>query len=386
MPTTGDPHVSANTVGLYVHLPFCRHKCGYCHFFVLPDREDLKDSLARGLALEWARVRPYFSNKTLVSIYFGGGTPSLYGPERLGAFLSLLADEATLAPECEITLEANPEDVSEALIRDYASVGVNRVSMGIQSLDDDLLQLLTRTHSSADAVRAVQAVGYAGIDNISVDLMYDIPQQNLATWETTLARACTLPIQHLSLYNLTIEPHTAFYKRREQLEAKRPPDDESRRMYESAIAHFEAAGLMQYEISAFARRGHEAIHNSGYWTGRPFWGLGPSAYSYWEGARLRNVAHLGKYLKKLEAGEPAHDFVEKLEPAAHTREMLVIALRLVSGVDLPNFEAQHGVLDTETLASLKALASDGLVVHEGSQLLLTPRGRLFYDSVATELV
>jgi len=359
---------------LYIHLPFCSKKCDYCHFYVLPDKEVYKDQLLEGLQKEWSLVMPFTQSGRPVSIYFGGGTPSLFGPDRLRELLNLW--------ECdgEITLEANPETLTRELVQAYADSGINRLSLGVQSLDDALLKTLSRTHNAKKAIDAV-CLAAEIIPNISIDLMYDIPTQTKEQWKSTLKKALTLPIQHISLYNLTIEPQTVFYKYREQLQKKVPNENDSRQMYQEAVTTFTDAGFHHYEISAFCQNGKESVHNSGYWTGRPFLGLGPSAFSYWDGARMRNIAHLNKYSRLLEEGKRPIDFQEKLEPDAQARELFVIALRLLRGVSLSEFP-----LSQKSLSTLDELIRQGLLTRSKDRLHMTPLGILHYDTIASELI
>lgn len=365
-------------VSLYFHIPFCTKKCAYCHFYVLPNKESFKQQLMQGLSKEWQKWAPLLKENKIQTIYFGGGTPSLFGPERIAEILSWMP---TLSQNSEITLEVNPEDVSLNLIRDYANAGINRISMGLQSLDNALLEILTRTHSAEKAIEAVYQTAEAGIKNISVDLMYELPSQTIEHWQRTLERVVTLPITHLSLYNLTIEPHTVFFKNKDILSRSIPSQEISTNMYLMAIDYLEKAGLKQYEISAFAREGYQSQHNSGYWTGRPFIGLGPSAFSYWEGKRFRNIANLSRYCQALESGKSAIDFEEELSPKAKQCELLAIKLRLRSGCLLSDFS-----LDDDTLQSINKLIDDGFLEKEKECLRLTQKGILFYDTVASELV
>lgn len=386
MRMTGNTTTSQQ-ISLYFHIPFCTRKCDYCHFYVIPDREADKVRLMEGFQLEWQHQHPLFHDKEIVSIYFGGGTPSLYGPERIATILEMIRRTCHLTNSgCEITLEANPENIDRALMASYASAGINRVSIGIQTLDDPLLIRLGRIHTANKGLDSIYATAEAGITNISIDLMYDLPEQTLSHWEHTLNTVTTLPITHLSLYNLTIEPHTVFFKHQERLKKVIPDEETSLRMYEMAIAKLNGAGLEQYEISAFAREGYRSRHNTGYWLARPFLGFGPSAFSDWEGRRFRNVANLSRYLKALQEGGSPIDFDETLSPDARTRELFVIALRLLDGIDLTLFQGKHGPLGQETIETIDLLIRQGLLRCEGSRICLTKRGVLFYDTIASELV
>lgn len=377
----------ADPISLYFHIPFCSKKCDYCHFYVLPDREALKQQLLDGLRLEWNSRLPLLAGKSVATVYFGGGTPALFGPERIAEILKWI--QKSLPPaseEIEITLEANPENITLPLMSAYAAAGINRVSIGLQSLDDRLLALLGRTHHAQRAIEAVWETKNAGIRNISVDLMYDLPNQTLASWKQTLTQVGALPIQHLSLYNLTIEPHTVFFKKRETLMRLLPNEEISLQMLQSAIEMLEGYGLKQYEISAFARDGAFSRHNVGYWTARPFLGFGPSAFSYWDGKRFQNIPNQSRYCQLLLADKDPVHFEETLSLRAQRRELLAIQLRLIQGVDLGRFQQEHGAIDQEAFRTLTKLVDSGLLLKEHDRYSLTKRGALFYDTIAEELV
>lgn len=335
------------------------------------------------LALEWKLRRPSLNNRNIVSVYFGGGTPSLLGPAFIAEILSWV-DNRSL--DCEITLEANPEEISLTLMQEFASAGINRVSIGIQSLKNSLLVSLQRTHDAKKGINAVHETFKAGLSNISIDLMYDLPGQTLEDWQETLKQAVDLPIHHLSLYNLTIEPHTSFYKRREELKKSLPPEEVSLCMHRAALETLEMGGLKQYEISAFARNQHYSLHNIGYWSARPFLGLGPSAFSYWNNKRSQNIPNLSKYAKSLNAEILPVGFEEELDEDARRRELLAIQLRLVKGVNLPEFEAYFGNISPETHLSIFKLIEDRLLIKQADRIFLSPKGNLFYDSVAVEII
>jgi oxygen-independent coproporphyrinogen III oxidase len=361
---------------LYIHIPLCTHKCDYCHFYVVPNKDEYKDLLMEGLRLEWDAQSHLLENGPLKSIYFGGGTPSLLGAENVKTILSWISHS-----NCEITLEANPENITDSLMKAYRLAGINRVSIGVQSLEDQQLSVLSRKHNSARAIEAIQATHQAGIENISIDLMYDLPGQTLESWNQTLIQAVSLPISHLSLYNLTIEPHTVFFKNRKRLQSQLPSEEISAQMYTRARAILADQGFQQYEISAFCKPERQSIHNSGYWTGRPFLGLGPSAFSYWKGARFQNVPRLHKWHQCLKENKSPISFSETLEPDACVRESLAIRLRLLEGVDLGEFQ-----LSEEHLKTIENLVQSELLTLENNRLKLTNRGIYFYDTVATEII
>ena len=368
MPTTG------NEVSLYFHIPFCTRKCPYCHFYVTPDKQSSKDLLLQALKQEWNLQKEKVKDKKVVSIYFGGGTPALFGPGPIQTILSWIR----VSPDCEITLEANPEEITLELMQAYKASGINRVSIGVQSLDDNLLKILGRTHSAEKALQGIKATYEAGLTNISIDLMYEIPYQTLPVWQATLDLLADLPIKHLSLYNLTIEPQTLFFKKSKQLSPHLPSPDTCLEMLNAAVEAFETIGLKRYEISAFSQSGYESCHNTGYWKGRPFLGFGPSAFSYWEGKRFRNIANLQKYAQKLKETLSPIDFEETLSPTAQKRELLAIALRRLEGVSIQDYPVDSSLY--------QELLSKGWISIEKKRAKLTPEGLLFYDLVGETLV
>ncbi|NGX51025.1 MAG: Oxygen-independent coproporphyrinogen-III oxidase-like protein [Chlamydiae bacterium] len=360
---------SHSEISLYFHFPFCTHKCPYCHFFVLPNRAAYRESFLPALLKEWELRLPLIEGRKIVSLYFGGGTPTLF-IEGIEAILE------RIRPNCEITVEANPEDVTHDLISHLKNLGVNRLSIGVQSLDNTLLKHLGRNHSAADAHLAAHTAHRAGIENITIDLMYELPHQTLESWKETVERACRLPITHLSLYNLVFEPHTLFHKKQSSYAPHLPSPEESTEMLHYACDHFEKVGLCRYEISAFGR---PSIHNSGYWRGREFLGYGPSAFSYMEGKRFRNVRNLNKYIKRVEEGAPPVDFEERLSPLASLHERLAIGLRLLEGIEMEE-------LPPSTEKLLYEIEEEGLIIYKKPHISLTERGLLFYDTVAEMLV
>jgi oxygen-independent coproporphyrinogen-3 oxidase len=268
-----------------------------------------------------------------------------------------------------MTIEINPEFTDFEKLQPF-----NRVSIGVQSLDPALLECLGRLHTQEEAKRAVRGVKEAGIDNISIDLMMELPGQTLDSWKRTLDEALELPISHVSLYNLTFEPHTPFYRNRKELAKTVPNPSLAREMIEVAIDRFEARNLPRYEISAFGR---PSVHNSGYWTGRPFLGIGPSAFSYIDGTRFQNVSNLHRYIQALRSGKSPIGFSETLSEEKSKRERLAIALRLVRGVPLE---------EVPSYPEIDPLIQRGWLEKKEGRLALSLEGTFFYDSVATELI
>lgn len=359
-------------VALYIHVPFCTRKCPYCHFYVIKDQD--KTAFLKALKEEWKLRSPLLEKRRLESIYFGGGTPYLLDPDHVQEILGWINP----SPEVEITLEANPEEITLAKTKAFKQVGINRLSIGMQSLDNTLLTTIGRKHTADQATQAVNIAHTAGIENISVDLMLDLPNQTLEQVKATCEKTVSLPITHLSLYNLVLEPPSLFFNKRKTIENQMPNDALSLAMLQTTCETLEEAGFKRYEISAFAKPGYRSRHNTGYWTGRPFLGLGPSAFSYWETVRFQNVCNLKKYTEALAQGRLPTDYRETLDPDARTRELLAIRLRMTDWLDLQDFK-----LTSSTLAQIK---QHKLIEKKGNNIRLTPQGLLFYDRVASDLI
>ena len=358
---------------LYFHVPFCKRKCDYCHFYVIPDRSEYKGLYIDALRKEWKVRCPLLANGKPISIYFGGGTPSLLNPSSIEEILSWISPASSV----EITLEINPDPHCD--LKAFKAVGINRISVGVQSFDDALLKHLSRQHAADDAQQTVETLLQAGFTNISIDLMYDIPHQTLTSWEKTLALAAALPITHLSLYNLTFEPHTVFYKKRKALIPYLADEQMSLMMLEMAISFLKNCGFRRYEISAFAKQNFTSKHNIGYWQNRPFLGFGPSAFSYWKGTRFRNRSHLHLWAKALKSGEESIDFSETLPPLEALQEQLAIGLRMLEGFPKQPFPPSLEL-------KIKKLIKQGLLEETPERLRLTSRGLLFHDTAAETLV
>ena len=369
------------TGSLYFHVPFCKKKCPYCHFFVINGEQKHIDHYLHALYQEWKLKEEEATAQPLESIYFGGGTPTEIGAEGIGQILSWVKEKATILPNCEITVETNPENVTPKLIQELLHHGVNRLSIGVQSFVDENLIQIGRAHSSSSAQNAIHTAYENGMKNITIDLMYDLPHQTVASFSHTLDVLSTLPISHLSLYNLVVEPGSAYYRKKEQIEKSQPHDSESLKLLQMAIEAIEAMGLKRYEISAFAKPGFEAVHNSRYWLGKTFYGLGPSAFSYSEGKRYQNVCNLPKYCHSLENGVIPIDFEEKLPYPRNVQELLAVELRLLKGVDLNKFNLPDSLLQT-----LERLIERGWLKKSQSKVSLSDDGILFYDSLASEIV
>ena len=374
--------------GLYVHWPFCLSKCPYCDFNSHVAKGPVAHArYARALVAEMQAARALTGPRRLDTVFFGGGTPSLMAPETVGAALDAARRLWGLAPGAEVTLEANPTSVEAARFAAFRAAGVNRVSMGVQALDDAALKALGRTHSAAEA-RAAFDVARAAFERVSFDLIYARPGQGPRDWARELREALAMAVDHLSLYQLTIEAGTRFAELHARGRLATPPEAVSAEMWEVTQDVCAGAGLPAYEISNHARPGAESRHNLVYWRYGDYAGVGPGAHgriTREDGARLATVAERdpAAWLAGVEARGRAFAG-EPVAPEDQAVEYLMMALRLAEGADLGRFARLGGApLDPARIAPLEA---EGLVAREGRRLAATARGRPLLDAVLRALL
>lgn len=372
--------MSISGSSIYFHVPFCKRKCPYCHFYSVYPKNDLPNKYIDALILELKRAS--INKRPILSVYFGGGTPSLIGPENIQRILENIPN----LDNCEITLETNPDDVDLNRMKLFKKAGINRISMGVQSFIEEELLILKRNHTSEKALMAIEDINSSGIENISIDLMFDLPHQTAQGFEKSLQAAIKAPIKHISLYNLTFEKDTFFTKNYEKYSPYLPSSEESAKMLETAVVAFEKSDFRRYEISAFAKEGYKSFHNIGYWTAREFFGFGPSAFSYVNGRRYKNTSDVNKYIDQINNNSSPVDFEETLPQKEKLKELLAINLRLIDGVDLDLFQKINGPLPSETFPALEKLLSNGLLEKKEKNIRLTQKGLLFYDEVAVDLI
>ena len=379
---------------LYIHVPFCAHRCGYCDFTLVAGKDHLADKYLDALTLEIDRKLQTSNDRDpsakekpqLDTIFFGGGTPTQLSAPQLERLCGIVHDRFELSPETEFSVEANPARMTADKIAVLADAGVNRISLGVQSFDDATLTMLERDHRRSDVFGCVERVR-SRIANISLDLIFAVPGQSLALWETTLQSAIDLSPTHLSTYGLTFEKGTAFWTRREKGELPQAAEELERRMYEVAMNKLAAHDFHQYEISSFARPGFRCLHNQVYWSGKTYFGFGPGAASLTNNERRQNHRSVTTWLKKVLAGESAIGDVEELDPESFARELLVLGLRTNDGVDRAWFqETSNFDLDQLAGASIGRLVTQGLIEEAGSTIRLTRQGRFLADTVAGELL
>lgn len=361
--------------GIYIHIPFCVTRCAYCDFFSTTQL-DKREAYIRAVQKELRMRSNYLPHDSIIrSVYFGGGTPSLLRGEDISALLQQIADLYPLSEEAEITLEANPSDLSESYLNTLSETGVNRLSIGIQSFNDGLLHLMQRRHDALTAKLCVKMAKVYGFRNISIDLIYGLPAQTLTQWQDDLSDAVSLDVQHISTYCLTYEKQTQFGKMIAEGKLKETDEDLANRMYETANQVLTSAGFRHYEVSNFCRSGYQSRHNSSYWNNVPYLGLGAGAHSYDGMSRQWNVAHLQQYMEAIRMGVLPYER-EVLSKTDLYNERVMLSLRTDNGLALAELS------EYERTYCLQQAAND---IQRGL-LVLTKDGRLVATLGGTELL
>jgi oxygen-independent coproporphyrinogen-3 oxidase len=377
---------------LYVHVPFCERKCPYCDFYSV-EGGTLQDRYLEALRVEANLLAGRYRAWEFGTLYIGGGTPSLLPAPAFEEMMENLRRSFRLLPECELTVEVNPGTVTDEKLRLYHALGVNRLSIGIQSFSENDLQFLGRIHSAREASECFEAARRAGFANISVDLIYSLPGQAVKEWEWTLRRAIALGPEHISAYSLIVEPGTPFFLMVQQGRWSPNADEREAGLYERTMEILEAEGFEHYEVSNYSRPGFRSRHNSSYWTHENYLGLGPSAHSFESGAgkestgeRWWNIAALGPYLECLEGGRLPVGSREHLDTTAMINERILLGLRsdgvtleALRGPDRRGLQGDRGALVHDLLAQ-------GLAEIAAGTLKLTPQGFVVCDEIARRLM
>ncbi len=378
----------ATPFALYVHVPWCRHVCPYCDFNVhattaAPEADDVPALIAE---LTAHTAQPAWAGRPAATVYFGGGTPSLLSPSAIATLLDAIRSRCGTTDDVEVTLEANPGTVDRERLDGYRRAGVNRLSLGTQSFRADVLRTLGRDHAAGDTATAVAAARAAGVASISLDLIFAVPGQTLAAWEADLASAVALAPDHVSTYSLTYEEGTPFHRWRTSGRVEPIDDDTESLMADAAAERLAAAGLARYEISSWARPGHASRHNTRYWDGSDYLGLGAGAHSFcatpFPGRRWANVRHPVQWRAAVTATGTAVATEEPLDVDGARGEFVMTGLRRIAGVDLAGFAARFGVALDAAFPHTAGLERDGLLERAGGRLRLTPQGLRFADTVS----
>lgn len=370
------------TAGVYVHIPFCPKKCGYCDFNSYAGYKD--GTKARYVAALCAEIRRRAEPETRVpTIFFGGGTPTSLAASDLLRILDTVKASFCVDADAEVTTEANP---GTADVRELAALragGFNRISFGVQSFNDRLLKTLDRIHSSEEAERAVRAAKDAGFANINIDLMFALPRQTMADWDRSMDRAFALDLPHLSMYSLIVEEGTAFWAKRERGKLPLPGEEREAAMFARCLERAGAAGYERYEVSNYARPGFACRHNLIYWRNEAYFGFGAGAASYLDGARTMNERLPGRYADAVTTHGAATVSEERLEPRETMGETMMLGLRLTEGVDLAAFTGRFGIRAEDVFqAEIASLTANRLIEARDGRLRLTERG-LFVGNEVT---
>ena len=373
-------------LGIYVHIPFCRSKCQYCDFYSLTTKDDkLLDSFISAMTAHIKEAGKLAPNHRVDTVYFGGGTPTFFGSEGMSTLLAAIRKNFDVAMDAEITFEANPDSVSDKLLRRLRAEGFNRVSLGIQTDDEELLKTLGRPHTYAQAVSAVDRIRKNGFRNLSIDLMYGLPGQTLIAWEDTLRRVLSLNPEHVSCYGLKVEERTPMFLVKDSLNL--PDDDLQADMYLSAVEILRAKGYRQYEISNFARKGMVSRHNMKYWQGGEYLGFGPDASSDFGGKRFTFVRDLMGYIDGIKGKGEVIAHMDEIPQRERAGEYLMTRLRTVAGIGKEEYEKKFLLPFAPLEAALERHAQQGLATQNGEgRWYLTPEGFLVSNSIISDLL
>lgn len=370
--------------GIYIHIPFCKKACHYCNFYFSTSAQ-YRDEMVDCLLAEMELQRSYLAAQPISTIYFGGGTPSILPAQDIKRLLDKAGSlfEVTTSPE--ITLEANPDDLTPEKLEELTSAGINRLSIGVQSFREEDLRWMNRAHNAEQALTSIVNARAAGIENISIDLIYGGPTLTNEGWKENVAKAIELGVPHLSCYALTVEPGTALDYFIEKKKIPPVDPDKAAQHFEMLMNWVSDAGYEHYEISNFAQPGKHSRHNSSYWKGQPYLGLGPSAHSYNGQSRQWNVANNPLYMQNIRKGQVPFE-IEELTPSMKLNEFIMISLRTAAGCNLEEIAERFGEEKSrQLLAAGSEFIGKGWMMLEGVTLKLTRQGKFFADGIAASL-
>lgn len=370
--------------GIYIHIPFCRVKCHYCDFHFSIQQKNLH-ALIESLVMEVEIRKDYLYQQPIKTIYFGGGTPTVIDVNELEKVLIAIRKHHVVAADCEITLECNPDDITREKLNAYKGMGINRLSIGVQSFKQEFLTLMNRAHNANEAIEAIKLAQAVGFDNITIDLIYGIPGLSSEVWLWELQTMRDLNIQHLSAYCLTIEENTVFGKWQRSGKLIANEDDKSLEQFQILMDFAAENGFEQYEISNFAKKGYISKHNSAYWLGTPYIGIGPSAHSYNIHSREWNIANNPLYIKKIKNNESFNE-VEILSDEDKVNDYILTRLRTIWGIDLTDIEAIQPLFSAEIALKLeKYLISGEVIKIDATKYNLSNAGKYIADGIAADL-
>ena len=369
---------------IYIHIPYCKKQCTYCNFHFRIAQND-KEEMLKSIKKEIEMRQPYLNGATISSIYLGGGTPSILNKEEIESLVNTVYCNFTIDKGTEITLECNPDDLNAQMLADLKEIGINRLSIGIQSFDDEDLKFMNRSHNAKEALGCIQLAKKAGFNNITIDLIYGLPNQSNENWEDNLTQMLALNIQHFSAYALTVEPKTAL---KHLIDKKKvtPLDDEiTVEHFNTLIAVATENNFIHYEISNFGKEGFFSNHNTAYWKNQHYLGIGPSAHSFNGTSRQWNIASNKQYIEKVNTNSSYFE-IETLTNAQQYNEYVFTALRTMWGVDLNYISTQFGIeaqqyFEKQVINWIK----QEKIKQQNNNLTLTEKGKLYADAIASDL-
>ena len=371
--------------GIYIHIPFCKRRCIYCDFFSTTQSEK-KSTYIHALCQELDMRKDYLEGEDIETIYLGGGTPSQLTQKELEKIFSSLYNIYKVKEDAEITLEANPDDLTPEYIHMLRTLPINRISMGIQTFQEETLKLLHRRHTAQQAIEAVKHCRETGFQNISIDLMYGLPGETLETWKEDLQQAIALHPEHISAYHLIYEEGTVLWKLREQNQVEEADEDLSVTLFKTLIEELTHAGYEHYEISNFCLPGLHSRHNSSYWTGKKYLGCGPSAHSFNGTSRQWNVASLDKYIQSIQQGELDYE-IEELDIYTRYNDFVITTIRTHWGMSLSHLRSTYGEnLYQYCLRMAKPHLEQGVLEIKEDTLKLTKEGIFISDGIMSDLL
>lgn len=369
--------------GIYLHIPFCKQACHYCDFHFstnLTQKSEMVKALVREIELQ----KLYLENEKIETIYFGGGTPSMLNSNELAAILDALHKNFTINTDVEITVEANPDDISQSKLFEFKNLNINRLSLGIQTFNDEKLIWMNRAHSSREAIEALNLCFEKGFDNLTIDLIYGLPSENHSLWENDLDIISKYPIPHISAYNLTIEPKTAFGKWQKTGKIKEASDEFSAQQMQILIERLTNLKFIHYEISNFAKEGHFSKHNTAYWQDKKYLGIGPSAHSYNIVSRQANIANNAHYIKSIQSNVVPFE-IEILSEKDKANELILTGLRTIWGFELNKIHEFTALDKTNFSDKIEKFESQNLIEKTGGNICLTLKGKFYADNIASDL-
>lgn len=370
--------------GIYIHIPFCKKACHYCDFHFSTSLKN-KSKLVEAICSEIEQRKDYLADKKIETLYFGGGTPSLLTKEELEKILNCVKSHFTLLKNAEITLEANPDDLTAAKLKELKSSGINRLSIGIQSFFDEDLKLMNRSHTSEQAIMAVKEAQKTGFENITIDLIYGLPDLIIERWKQNLKQAFSLGVPHISAYNLTVEERTALNHLVKTKKVRLPEELLVIEQFTALIEEAEKNNFIHYEISNFSKEGMQSKHNSSYWKGVHYLGIGPSAHSYNGISRQWNISNNAIYIKNINEGKRWFE-EEKLTEENKFNEYVMTRLRTMWGIDLVFIKSTFGEKKlANMLNSSKDYILSGHINRKEESIILTQKGKLLADKIASDL-